>query len=72
MTQEQQLQAYIDQLNVIRVDVAKYHSAAAGNGDLITGAEVRELLQSLKDLEKLSAPDRITLEAIDAAVAEGS
>ena len=63
---------YIDQLNAIRFNVATHHSAAVNNGELITGAEVRSLLKALKELEQSSAEERITFEAIDAAVAEGT
>ena len=67
---EQKVLNYIDQLNAIRFDVAAHHSAAVNNGELITGDEVRSLLKALKELEQMSAEERITLEAIDAAVAD--
>ena len=67
---EEQVLNYIDQLNAIRFDVAAHHSGAVNNGELNTGAEVRSLLEALKELEQSSAEERITLEAIDAAVAE--
>ena len=67
---EQQVLPFIDQLNNIRSTVAAHHNAAAQGDVLITGAEVRQLIESLKALEAQCPSECFSLEEIEAIVVD--